>query len=170
MSSEVKKIKGSSATKSGSLLVVNMRGLVNTRTPVKTTLEQLYIARRFNATIVPDTEAYRGMLRLSKEHVAWCKITADVAEKLLSKRSEKSTGVRYLEADLKNSKEFNSFGELAKALELGNVNLSHLDLMRPFFRLNPPKGGFRKSTRRQHSDNGILGHNEDLTRYVEKML
>lgn len=170
MSLENRKPKSSPNSTSGSLLVVNMRGLVNTRTPVKTTLEQLSIARRFNATIVPDTEAYRGMLKLSKEHVAWCKLTSDVAEKLLSKRSEKSTGVKYAEEDLKNSKEYSSFGELAKALESGNVNLSHLELMRPFFRLNPPKGGFRKSTRRQHSDGGILGRNEDLAKYVERML
>ena len=36
----------------GSLLVVNLRGMVNTRTPVRSTLEQLSIARRFNATII----------------------------------------------------------------------------------------------------------------------
>lgn len=160
----------SSTTEGGSFLVVNMRGLVNTRTPIRTTLEQLSIARRFNATIVPDTATYRGMLRLSKEHVAWCKLTADIAGKLLSMRSEKSTGVKFLEEDLKNTKIYASFDELARALESGNVNLSHLNLMRPYFRLSPPKGGFRKSTRRQHSDNGILGHNQDLTKYVEKML
>lgn len=150
--------------------MVNMRGLVNTRTPVRTTLEQLSIARRFNATIVPDTEAYRGMLRLSKEHIAWCKLQANLAEKLLSNRSEKSTGVKYLEEDLKSSKEYASFSDLAKALESGKANLNKLGLMRPFFRLNPPKGGFRRSTRRQHTDRGILGQNDDLPKYVEKML
>lgn len=169
MSSESKNTKANK-TEGGSYLVVNMRGIVNTRSPVRATLEQLSIARRFNATIIPDTESYRGMLRLSKEHVAWCKIQAPLAEKLLSTRSEKSTGVKYLEEEMKKSKEYASFGELAKALESGKVNLSHLRLMRPFFRLNPPKGGFRKSTRRQHSDNGILGHNVDLPKYVEKML
>ena len=169
MSSDTKKTK-TTKTEGGSFLVINMRGLVNTRSPVRATLEQLSIARRFNATIVPDTDSYRGMLRLSKDHLAWCKIQAPLAEKLLSTRSEKSTGVKYQEEEMKKSKEYTSFSALAKALESGKVNLSHLGLMRPFFRLNPPKGGFRKSTRRQYTDHGILGHNEDLPKYVEKML
>jgi large subunit ribosomal protein L30 len=154
----------------GSLLVVNLRGLINTRTPVKTTLEQLSIARRFNSTIVPDDRVYRGMLNLSKEHVAWCKLDSALAEKLLKARSEKSTGVKFQEAELKENKDYPSFAALAKGLETGKVKLSSLDGIRPFFRLNPPRGGFRRSTRRQYGEGGILGHNEELSKLVEKML
>lgn len=155
---------------SGSLLVVNMRGIVNTRTPVRTTLEQLSIARRFNATIVPDNEVYRGMLNLSKDHVAWCKIESGLAEKLLKTRSEKSSGVKFSEEALKHRNEFRSYSDLASGLESGKAKLSELRDMRPFFRLKPPKGGFRKSTRRQFRDGGILGKNEELPKLVEKML
>ena len=168
-SSVVKKKQVSDAT-SGSLLVVNLRGLVNTRTPVRTTLEQLSIARRFNATIVPDDKVYRGMLNLSKEHVAWCKIDSSMAEKLLQLRSEKSTGVKFSESELKKNDEYHSFAELAKGLESGKAKLSHCEGMRPFFRLSPPKGGFRRSTRTQYRAGGILGHNEELAKLVEKML
>jgi large subunit ribosomal protein L30 len=154
----------------GSLLVVNLRGLVNTRAPVKTTLEQLSIARRFNSTIVPDDRVYRGMLNVSKEHVAWCKLDSSLAEKLLKTRSEKSTGVRFSENELKENKDYPSFAALAKGLESGKVKLSSLSGMRPFFRLNPPRGGFRKSTRRQFREGGVLGHNEQLPKLVERML
>jgi large subunit ribosomal protein L30 len=154
----------------GSLLVVNLRGLVNTRAPVKTTLEQLSIARRFNSTIVPDDRVYRGMLNLSKEHVAWCKLDGALAEKLLNARSEKSTGVKFSESELKENKDYPSFAALAKGLESGKVKLSSLNGMRPFFRLSPPRGGFKRSTRRQFNEGGILGHNEQLSKLVEKML
>lgn len=147
--------------------MVNLRGIVNTRTPVRTTLEQLSIVRRFNATIVPDDSVYRGMLRLSKEHVAWCKLTSDLAEKLLKTRSEKSTGKKFPEQELKG---YPSFSDLANGLVSGKAKLSGLEGMRPFFRLNPPKGGFRQSTRRQHAAGGVLGHNEDLPKIVERML
>jgi len=153
----------------GSLLVVNLRGLVNTRTPVRTTLEQLSIARRFNATIVPDDEVHQGMLRLAKEHVAWCKLGAETAEKLLKSRSEKSTGRRFEESDLAG-KDFNSFSGIAHALESGELKLGNLGGLRPFFRLSPPKGGFKKSTRRQHAAGGVLGKNDDLPKLVERML
>lgn len=157
-------------TPTGSLLVVNLRGSVNTRTPVKTTLEQLSIVRRFNSTIVPDDRAYRGMLNVSKEHVAWCKLDSAIAEKLLKTRSEKSTGVKFEETELKENKEYSSFAALAKGLESGKVKLSSLSGMRPFFRLNPPRGGFRRSTRRQYREGGVLGHNEELGKLVERML
>ncbi|MDG6908123.1 MAG: 50S ribosomal protein L30 [Nitrososphaerota archaeon] len=154
----------------GSLVVVNLRGLVNTRTPVKTTLEQLSIARRFNSTIVPDNSAYRGMLNASKEHVAWCKVDSSLAEKLLKMHSEKSTGVKFTEEELKENKEYPTFDALAKGLEAGKAKLAALEGMRPFFRLNPPRGGFRRSTRRQHRAGGVLGLNEELPKLIERML
>ena len=164
------KKKPISESSTGSLLVINLRGIVNTRAPVKTTLEQLSIVRRFNSTIVPDDPVYRGMLNLSKEHVAWCKIDGELAEKLLRMHSEKSTGVRFAEEELKENKEYPSFSALAKGLESGKARLAALQGMRPFFRLNPPKGGFRRSTRRQHRAGGVLGHNEELPKLVERML
>lgn len=170
MSSASSTKKESKPEANGSLLVVNLRGLVNTRTPVKTTLEQLSIARRFNSTIVPNNSVYRGMLDLSKEHVAWCKIESSLAEKLLTLHSEKSTGVEFKEEELRANKEYPSFAALAKGLESGTVKLSSLEGIRPFFRLNPPKGGFRRSTRRQHRAGGVLGHNEELQKLVERML
>jgi large subunit ribosomal protein L30 len=150
--------------------VVNLRGLVNTRSPIKTTLEQLSIARRFNATIVPDNEVYRGMLNLSKDHVAWCRIDQPLAEKLLRARSERSTGVKFSEQELEEKNELHSFSELANGLESGAVKLNEMHGMRPFFRLNPPRGGFKRSTRRQFRDGGILGQNEELPKLIEKML
>ncbi|MDA4111133.1 MAG: hypothetical protein OK439_01235 [Thaumarchaeota archaeon] len=153
----------------GNLLVVNLRGLVNTRAPVRTTLEQMKIGRRFNATIVPDDKVHKGMLNVSKEHVAWCKLDAITAEKLLKARSEKSTGNRTPESEI-ITKDFSSVSEIAVALESGSLRLNKIDAIRPFFRLSPPKGGFKRSIRRQFSDGGILGQNNELTSLVEKML
>jgi len=152
----------------GSLLVVNLRGMVNTRTPVRTTLEQLKVARRFNATIVPNDEVHQGMLKLAKEHVAWCELSGNMAERLLKARSEKSSGTRISESEL--SSQARSFHDLATGLEQGKIKLSTVSEMRPFFRLSPPRGGFKRSVRRQYRDGGILGPNETLPNLVERML
>ena len=151
----------------GSFLVVNLRGLVNTRAPVRTTLEQMKVGRRFNATIVPDDKVHRGMLILVKDHVAWCKLDGETAEKLLKMRSEKSTGNRVSEAELGKD---HPIGDIAKVLENGSIKLNSVEQIRPFFRLSPPRGGFKRSIRRQFRDGGILGPNEDLPKLVEKML
>ena len=170
MSNDSKSKEKKANANEGSLLVVNLRGLVNTRTPVRTTLEQLSIARRFNATIVPNNKVYRGMLNVSKDRIAWCKLDGSLAQKLLETRSERSTGVRFEEQSMKDSEDYRSFSDFAKGLELGNARLNDVKAMRPFFRLKPPRGGFKKSTRRQFRDGGVLGHNEELPKLVERML
>lgn len=171
MQQSTKKKDGVDAISSeGSLLVVNLRGLVNTRAPVRTTLEQLSLIRRFNSTIVLDTAEYRGMLNLSKEHVAWCKIDAPTAEKLLKARAEVSDGRRFDEKELTKKSGYSSFGELAQAISSGKASLDGSQGMRKFFRLSPPRGGFRKSIRRQSAEGGILGQNKDLLKIVEKMI
>jgi large subunit ribosomal protein L30 len=159
---------GEKASAKGSLLVVNLRGLVNTRAPVRTTLDQMKVARRFNATIVPNDEVHLGMLNLAKEHLAWCELNAGIAEKLLNTRAEISSGTRVSESQI--AKEYGSFHDIASKLESGEIKLSSINEIRPFFRLSPPRGGFKRSIRRQFRDGGILGPNEDLPSMVEKML
>jgi large subunit ribosomal protein L30 len=152
----------------GSLLVVNLRGMVNTRAPVRTTLEQLRVAKRFNATIVPKDRVHLGMLNLTKEHVAWCDLDVATAEKLLSARAERSSGNKVSSEDL--SKEHGSLQQIASDLQTGKLKLKSVQEIRPFFRLSPPKGGFKRSIRRQYRDGGILGPNDELPALVEKML
>lgn len=151
------------------LLVVNMRGMVNTRIPVRKTLEQLHLLYRFNATIVPDNEVYLGMLNAAKEHVAWCRLDASTAEKLLSNRAELSNGRKADQGALKKSG-YSSFQDLADALASGKASLSSDLGFRNFFRLSPPRGGFKRSVRRQFGQGGILGPNKELPSIVERMI
>ncbi len=154
---------------SGGLLVVNLRVMVNTRRPVRKTLEQLHLLYRFNATIVPDSDVFRGMLHLSKEHVAWCKLDQETAELLLSKRAERSNGNRITENDLKKIG-YDSLFQLASELVSGKATLSGKSGIRQFFRLSPPRGGFKRSIRRQFSAGGILGPNSNLPSLVKAMV
>lgn len=153
-----------------SFLVVNMRGLVNTRAPVRTTLEQLSLIRRFNATIVPNNEVYRGMLNLAKDHVAWCKVDKETVEALLKARAEVSDGKRFEELNLSRKAEFSSYSELAEAIASGRVRLDGTQGMRRFFRLNSPRGGFKRSIRRQYGEGGILGPNVELAKFVRERM
>ena len=50
------------------------------------------------------------------------------------------------------------------------VKISELKNIKPFFRLNPPKGGFRRKTKKAYSDGGILGKNKELPDLVRRML
>ncbi|MDG6997332.1 MAG: uL30 family ribosomal protein [Nitrososphaerota archaeon] len=153
----------------GSLLVVNLRGLVNTRAPVRTTLEQLHISKRFNSTIVPNDDVHQGMLKSAKEHVAWMKADVPIVERILRERSEISDGRKFSESELKKSG-YSSFSDLAQKIVSGTARLDGSQGMRQFFRLNSPKGGFKRSIRRPFRDGGILGENPELSKIVEKMM
>ena len=151
--------RNSETINTGSLLVVNLRGMVNTRAPVRKALEQLHLVRRFNATIVPNNKDYMGMLLLCKEHLAWSEVDSDLIEKLLKKRAEVSDGRKVSEDKLTSAGKNISFGEIAKSLSSGKSRLDGSQGFRQFFRLNSPRGGFRRSIRRQYHAGGILGPN-----------
>ncbi len=130
---------------------------------------QLKLLHRYNATIVPDDDVYRGMLKSAKEHLAWCKLDAETAKSILSNRAELSDGRKFDETKLKEFG-YASYSELATALTEGRASLGKDLGFRQFFRLSPPRGGFKRSIRRQYGEGGILGPNKDLPKIVEKMV
>jgi len=55
-------------------------------------------------------------------------------------------------------------------LEKGETVLKEVKGIKPFFALSPPKGGFKRSTRRMYAQGGVLGENPELLSIVEKMI
>ncbi len=153
----------------GAILVVNLKGSVNVRHPVKRTLEQLKLLRRFNATLVPDSPSYRGMLRLAATQLAWSQIDQKFLTKLLESRGRK-TGQKPIEKSDLKSFGYKTVRTMTKELVQGKVKLSDIKGLKPFFRLHPPRGGLKRSARRAFTDGGLLGENPDLPKIVERML
>jgi len=150
------------------LLVVRLRGTVNVPHWAETTLRLLNLHKRFSATLVSDTPSVKGMLKKVKDYVAWSPIDAELIKELLEKRGKVSRRKRLTLEDVKKLG-FEDFASLAAALAEGKVSLNKLELIKPFFLLHPPRGGFPSSSRRLYKD-GILGENPDLPKLVLKML
>ncbi len=60
--------------------------------------------------------------------------------------------------------------ELASKMIKEGWRLSSLKGVKPFFGLSPPRGGFKRSSRRQFGQGGILGENPKLADIVKRML
>jgi large subunit ribosomal protein L30 len=149
-------------------LVVRIKGTVNIPEWAKRTLDGLNLDKRFRATIVPENPEYLGMLRRVKEVVAWTKADAAIVTELLEKRGRK-TGYKPLTgSDL--PKEYKSIGDLASAIAENKVAMSKLEGIKPWFALGPPKGGFKRKTKTQYSQAGILGDDSELVEIVKRML
>ena len=151
-------------------LVVRMRGTVNVPYWALTTLGNLYLKKKFSATLVPETTNYLGMLRKINQWVAWSKADSDIIKILIEKRGKKKNPT--LESKDKNQSKSNykSIDELVDVIVNDKIKFSDQNNIKPWFSLNPPQGGFKRNTKKQFSDGGILGNNKELLEIVKRMV
>ena len=149
-------------------LVIRIKGTVNISHWAKTTLDSLNLNKKFHATILPQNEETLGMLRKVKDIVAWSVADAEFIKELLEKRGRKSGSKLFAIADL--PKEYSSIEQLAGAIADNIVRLSKIENIKPWFALSPPRGGFRRKTKKQYSQKGILGEDKELINLARRML
>ncbi|MDA4131962.1 MAG: uL30 family ribosomal protein [Thaumarchaeota archaeon] len=151
------------------LLAVNLHGLINTRSEVRTTLVELGIGKRFAATIVKDDPSTMGALKLCKDYVAWCPVDEALLSSLLENRGRVSS-VKRLDAPALKALGYKDHAELASKMLKQEWALSSISGLKPFFGLSPPRGGFKRSSRRQFREGGVLGENPKLPDIVKRMI
>lgn len=149
-------------------LVVRIKGTVNIPHWAQTTLDGLNLDKRFRATIVPESPEYLGMLRRVKEVVAWTKADTGIVKELLEKRGRKTGYKPITKSDI--PKEYRSIDELASAIAENKVAISKIEGLKPWFALNSPRGGFKKKTKTQYAQDGVLGEDGELAEMVKRML
>ena len=149
-------------------LVVRMRGTVNVPYWANTTLQSLNLVKKFRATIVPESDEYSGMLDRIRQLVAWCRVDNETVKDLLDKKGRKTASQPLKKTDL--PKEYDSLDNLAYDIADDAVIFSRLNGIQPWFALNPPRGGFKKSIKKQVPQNGMLGENKLLIDLVKKMM
>lgn len=152
------------------LLVVRMRGTVNVPYWALTTLKSLYLNKKYSATLVPETTNYLGMLSKINQWVAWSKADSDIIKILIEKRGKKKSPTLQSKDESKNKSDYKGIDELVDVIVNDKIKFSDQNNIKPWFGLNPPKGGFKKNTKKQFSDGGILGNNKELLEIVKRMV
>jgi large subunit ribosomal protein L30 len=151
-------------------LVVRMRGTVNVPFWALTTLKNLYLNKRFSATLVPETSDYMGMLRKISQWVAWSKADTEIVKTLIEKRGKKKTPKLDSKKESESKDEYKGIDELVNVIVNDKIKFSDQNSIKPWFSLNPPKGGFKRKSKKQFSDGGILGNNKELLEIVKRMV
>jgi large subunit ribosomal protein L30 len=149
-------------------LVVRIRGTVNIPYWANNTLDNLNLDKRFRATVIPENPESLGMLRKVKEMVAWTSADATIIKELLEKRGKKTGFKPITNSDLPEG--YNTIEELASAIADNKITLSKIRSIKPWFALNSPRGGFKRKTKTQYSQDGILGEDKGLADIVKRML
>ncbi|MEJ7640747.1 MAG: uL30 family ribosomal protein [Candidatus Nitrosocosmicus sp.] len=174
-------------------LVVRMKGTVNVPYWARITLESLSLNKRFRATIIPENEQTLGMLRKIKEYVSWTSVDTEFIREFIEKRG-RSSASKLLSAaaapdtappppppensngQINNNNTENKdsqVADLSKIVSIISQNelyLSKISGIKPWFALNPPKGGFKRKSKRSYSQAGILGENKELLSIVKRMM
>jgi large subunit ribosomal protein L30 len=167
-------------------LVVRMKGTVNVPRWANLTLENLHLNKKFRATIIPENEQTLGMLRKIKELVSWSSVDDAFIKEFIEKKARTSasklataptttTANEMNNNDTKSNIEDNphqntDLSTVITTISQNQTYLSKISGIKPWFALNPPKGGFRKKSKRSYSQNGILGENKELISLVKRMM
>jgi LSU ribosomal protein L30P len=155
-------------------VAIRLRGTADASPEVSQTLYMLRLRRKFTATLYHSSQpGVLGMLKLVENWVAWGEINRDTLVELLRRRG-RITGDKPLTDEwVKENLGLNGVEELADKLLAGELYLNKLKNrgVKPFFRLHPPKGGFRGSIKRRYGDGGVLGGwGGDINRLLTLMI
>ncbi len=152
------------------LVVVRVRGRVAPR-EVNKTLELLNIKKKFRATLVDNCPSYLGMLNNVRNYIAWGEISKENLVTLLRKRGRLIGDKPLTDKYLERNTDFSSVEELAEKIYNCECSLKDVKGLKKFFRLRPPKKGFKGSIKKSVENKGILGyHGEKINELIARMI
>ena len=154
---------------SKAVLVVRIHGQPDVPYWATTTMALLKLEKRYRATIIPEKDNNLVMIRKIHHYISWQEIDIETTKQLLDKKARKSGYKKVTDEDI-TAIGFESVDELASALTEGKATLSKLKPLKPWFALDPPRQGFKRSTKRLYGQKGVLGHNKELSVIVKRMM
>jgi len=121
--------------------LVQLRGEVNMHTDIQDTLEMLNIHHVNHCTLVPETDAYRGMVTKVNDFVAFGEPSQETLETILATRAEPLEGDADVDDEwVAENTDYDDISGLAFALLSEETTLREQGLS-PTLRLHPPRGG-----------------------------
>ena len=140
-----------------SILAIRIRGTINVSQRERDTLRMLRIDRTNYATIIDDRADYKGMLQKAKDWITWGESTPDMIRLMLEKRGEAPGGKKLTEEYIKELG-YEGIEQLAHAIYNCEIEINKIEGIKPFFRMHPPKKGYKRSVKRPYNNKGELGY------------
>ncbi|WP_254831794.1 50S ribosomal protein L30 [Haloglomus salinum] len=151
-------------------VLVQLRGEVNQGTDVRDTLGMLNLHRVNHATLVPETDTYRGMVNKVNDWVAHGEPSAEMVETLVRRRGEPAEGDADIDDEwVADNTDYSDVASLAEALVNEETKLQDEGLS-PTLRLHPPRGG-HDGIKHPIKEGGVLGKQstEEIDALLEAM-
>ena len=159
--------------------IIRIRGRVGVPPDIRYTLSLLRLHRKLHCVLYPSTlPGIWGMLHKVKDWVTWGEINRETLVELLRRRGRAPGDKPLTEEYLREKLGVSSVEELADKLLKGEIMLHKLKdkktgswIIKPVFRLHPPRGGFRGSIKKPYGAGGELGYRgEAINDLIKRML
>ncbi len=151
--------------------VVRLRGSVGVREEVEDTLKMLRLYKVHHTVIIDNRPSYLGMLQKVKDYVTWGEVDAETLAAMLKKRGRLIGNKKLSDEIVQKYTPYKTIEEFAKAIVEFKAELGDIPILKPVFRLHPPKGGLKGSKKRPYPDGGELGYRgEAINDLLKKMI
>lgn len=148
---------------------IRVRGRIGIKKEVEDTLEMLRLSSINHCIILPEKPEFLGMLRKVKYLITYGKVDKKTLVKLFQTRGM-LTGRRKLdEKMLKKITKYESFDALVDDLMKGKIKLRDYPEIKPVFRLNPPRRGY-KAIKLPYPKGDLGDRKEKINELLERMM
>jgi large subunit ribosomal protein L30 len=137
--------------------VVRIRGHMRINHEIAETMERLNLTRANHCVVLPQNPEVQGMLQKVKDYCTFGPITAGEIETLIRTRGRLVGDKPVTDEFLRQATKLGGITEVAQAVEAGKIRWSRIEGVKPMFRLNPPKKGYKGGTKRSYAAHGSLG-------------
>jgi len=147
--------------------VVQLRGEIDMAQDVRDTMKLLNLHTVNHCTLVPETDAYRGMIAKVHDHIAYGEPSVDVIATLIRRRGEPEEGEADIDDEwVADNTDYDGVDALAEALVDEETTLDEQGLS-PVLRLHPPRGG-HDGIKHPVKEGGQLGEHD--TASIDELL
>ena len=151
------------------IAIIRLRGRVSRNYHIEHTLKLLNLHKPNHAVLFHETDSLNGMLHKVKDVVTWGEVNQPMVEHLLKKRGELAGKSKVSDKHVKQTTEFSTIKQFAKAFMTGGAKLRDIPEIQPVFRLSPPRKGF-KSLKNPINRRGDLGYRgESISELIARM-
>jgi large subunit ribosomal protein L30 len=150
--------------------IVQLRGDVNLDHGVEDTLDMLNVGRVNHATLVPETDSYRGMITKVNDVVAFGEPSVEAVARTIALRGEPLEGSADVDDEwIDDNTDYADLEALAEALVDEETTLREQGLS-PTLRLHAPRGG-HEGIKHPVIEGGELGKHttEEIDSLLEAM-
>lgn len=147
--------------------VIKIRGSNHTEVGIKKALDELRLNRVNHLVIVPETEI--GQIKKAKDYITWGEIDKEHLIMLLKEKG-RLIGEKKLDDETVKELGFEGLEEMAEKILNGEIRIKDIPKMKPIFRMNPPRKGY-KTTKKTYQFNGSIGYRgKDINVLIDRMI